>query len=530
MHSVCITLLEQSSPHASHVLRRQTRTDRANHLGIEWLQVAHTCAQAKGLWVVNTLGSATTAHLSVPKRGWIYRLIHSSTARFAILVFGFLTLIFTTLLMLPIASASRTVTPLHDALFTAISAICVTGLSTVNMGTHWSMFGEVTILVAFQIGGIGVLTLASILGLTVTRRLGLQQRLLAATDTNPLRTNRGASESQAIGLGDIGGLLASVAASLLIIEAVLTLLILPRLLADGIAFGTALWQSFYLAASAFTNTGFVPFDTGLTAFSTDVYLLSVLALGVFLGSIGFPVIFALYRYLTGGGWKAHKRLGLHAKLTLTTTLILMVLGWLVIASLEFNNPDTLYSQDFWHTMMSAGYTSVMTRSGGLGIIDPTQMESSTRLVMDMLMFVGGGSASTAGGIKVTTIAVLFLAAWAEARGYNDVQAFGRRIPIEVLRVAVSVVIWGGTIVAVSTITILHMTDEPLDYVLFEVISAFGTCGLSTGLSERLPIEGKYVLAATMWAGRVGTVTLAAAIAATSTRRLYRLPEERPIVG
>lgn len=456
--------------------------------------------------------------------------LHASPARSALLVFTALILLWTALLSLPIATTDGSITPLADAVFTAVSAICVTGLTTLDMTTHWSLFGEIVILAGLQIGGIGVLTLASILGLTITRRLGLKQRLLAASDTNPARTVRGASEQQAIGLGDIGNLLRAVALSLLVIEAALTVLILPRLLLADIPLGTAVWHSFYLAASAFTNTGFVPMAGGLTPYATDAYLLTVLAIGVFLGSIGFPVIFALYRSLTSRGQRGHRRLGLHAKLTLTTTLALVILGWLVIASLEVANPRTFGEQDFWQTMLSSGYMSVMTRSGGLGTVDIADMNGSTRLVIDMLMFVGGGSASTAGGIKVTTLAVLFLAAYAEARGYQDIQAFGRRIPIEMLRLAVSVVIWGASIVVVATITIMHLTDLPLDFVLFEVISAFGTCGLSAGVSELLPDSGKYVLAATMWAGRVGTVTLAAAVAATSHPRLFRFPEERPIVG
>ncbi|KIP52204.1 TrkH family potassium uptake protein [Leucobacter komagatae] len=444
-------------------------------------------------------------------------------------VFTSLVAIWTALLALPIASATGTVTPLADALFTAVSAICVTGLSTVDMATQWSLFGEIVILLGIQIGGVGVLTIASLLGLTVTRRLGLRQRLLVASDTNPNRTARGASESQAVGLGDIGGLLGAVAVSLLVIEAGLTLLITPRLMADGMDFWHALWNGFYLAASAFTNTGFVPLAGGLESYLGDYYLLTVLALGVFLGSIGFPVIFALYRYVVKGSPK-RRHLGLHAKLTLATTLIFVILGWLLITSLEWNNPATLGAEPVGRTLFDAWYMSIMTRSGGLGIIDPSEMNGSTRLVLDMLMFVGGGSASTAGGIKVTTIAVLFLAAYAEARGYQDMQAFGRRIPTEVLRVAVSVLIWGATIVLISTTAIMHIAGTTLDETLFEVISAFGTCGLSTGLSEALPEPGKYILAATMWAGRVGTVTLAAAVAATSRSRLFRFPEERPIVG
>ena len=463
-------------------------------------------------------------------KSWIGSMIHSSPARVALLVFTALILVWTALLSLPIASRAREVTPLADALFTAVSAICVTGLSTVDMATHWSLFGDLLILAGLQIGGIGVLTLASILGLTVTRRLGLRSRLLAAGDTNPMRMGRDVSESQAVGLGEIGGLLAAVATSLVVIELALTVFITPRLIAEGYDFWHALWNGFYLAASAFTNTGFVPLPGGLEPFATDTYLLSVLAVGVFLGSIGFPVIFALYRYVIGGGWRAHKRLGLHAKLTLTTTLLFVVFGWLAIAALEFNNTRTLGSQNLGDTLFSSVYMSVMTRSGGLGVMDPNDMNGSTLLVVDMLMFVGGGSASTAGGIKVTTIAVLFLAAYAEARGYKDMQAFDRRIPNEVLRVAVSVLIWGATIVLAASVAIMHLTGEPLDFVLFEVISAFGTCGLSTGLSGELDDPGKYILAATMWAGRVGTVTLAAAVAATSRSRMFRLPEERPIVG
>lgn len=467
---------------------------------------------------------------SLSQKTWLHALIQSSPARFALLVFSGLILLWTALLSLPLASRTGTMTPLADAMFTAVSAICVTGLSTVNMSEHWSLFGDILILIGIQIGGIGVLTLASILGVTVTRRLGLRQRLLAASDTNPARTSKGASESQAVGLGEMGGLLTAVALSLLAIEAALTMLITPRLLVAGYDFWHSLWYGFYLAASAFTNTGFVPMPEGLEPYATDTYLLIVLALGVFLGSVGFPVIFALYRYVVRSGWHSHKRLGLHSKLTLTTTIAFVILGWIAIGALEADNPGTFGHQNFWQTLMQSGYMSVMTRSGGLGIIDPSEMNGSTMLAMDMLMFVGGGSASTAGGIKVTTIAVLFLAAYAEARGYQNVQVFERSIPNEVIRLAVSIVIWGATIVAGATVTILHLTKLPLDIVLFEVISAFGTCGLSTGLSEALPDAGKYVLAATMWAGRVGTVTLAAAIAATSRRRMFSLPEERPIVG
>lgn len=454
-------------------------------------------------------------------------VLASSPARFAIIVFTVLIGLVTTLLMLPIASASGEPTPFADALFTAVSAICVTGLVTVDMATHWSAFGNVVIVLALQIGGIGVLTLASILGLVVARRLGLRAKLLAASDTNAARARGGpVSESQAVRLGEIGNLLVTVAVSALLIELVLFAVILPRLLLAGLDVWTSIWQGFYLAASAFTNTGFVPLVDGMEQFSADPWMLITIAVGVFLGSLGFPVIFALTRFA-----RFRARLTVHAKLTIVTTLVLILLGMIVILLLEWNNAATLGDQDYANRPLTAFFVSVMTRSGGFSPIDIGAMNGSTLLALDMLMFVGGGSASTAGGIKVTTLAVLFLAAFAEARGDRDMEVFERRIPTDVLRLAVSIVLWGATIVSAASIAILHITKAPLDLVLFDVISAFATCGLSAGLTTNdLPDSVKYILSATMWAGRVGTVTLAASLAAAQRRQLFRRAEERPIVG
>ncbi|MBX9719582.1 MAG: TrkH family potassium uptake protein [Microbacteriaceae bacterium] len=453
----------------------------------------------------------------------------ASPARFAILIFTGLILITTLLLTLPIARAGSGTggAPLADAVFTAVSAISVTGLATVDMASYWSPFGNTVIILAMQIGGIGVLTMASILGLIVARRIGLRAKLIVASDTNTARVHGGpVSESQAVRLGEIGGLLFTVVASAIVIELAITALVVPRLLLEGFDPWTAIWQGFYLSLSAFTNTGFVPFTPGVERFASDPWMLSVLSIAVFLGAIGFPVIFALGRWL-----RYRSRLTIHARITLLTTVILIAVGGLAIAVLEWSNTATLGGQDGLTRPMTAVFTSIMSRSGGLSTIDIGEMNGSTLLVLDMLMFVGGGSASTAGGIKVTTLAVLFFAAVAEARGVDDMEAFERRIPNDVLRLSVSIVLWGATIVATASIIILQLTDEPLDRVLFDVISAFATCGLSTGLtSNELPDAAKYTLAATMWAGRVGTVTLAAALAASQRRQLFRRAEERPIVG
>ena len=211
-------------------------------------------------------------------------------------------------------------------------------------------------------------------------------------------------------------------------------------------------------------------------------------------------------------------------------MLLFFAGAVVFLMLEHSNPKTFGSMDAWDTTFQAFFLSAMTRSGGFAVIDIGDLYGSSIIVGCMLMFVGGGSASTAGGIKVTTLAVLALAVWSEAKGRPSVEAFGRRIPSDVQRVALSVVAWGATIVALSTITIAQISQAPVSDVLFDVISGFATVGLSTGLTAELTDPAVYVMALTIFMGRIGTVTLAATVAATSRSQLYSLPVERPIVG
>lgn len=450
----------------------------------------------------------------------------ATPARFAITIFAALVLVFTVLFSLPIATTSGEQAPFVDALFTAVSVICVTGLSTVDMATYWSPFGHAMVFIGVEIGGIGVLTLASILGLVISRRLGLRQKMLAAGDANPLRLRKGISEGQAVRLGETGALLLTVAVSALVIELGVALLLFPRMLMAGVDPLSAAWESIYISAMAFTNTGFLPTSEGLDPYATDPWFLTVLMIGVFLGAIGFPVIYVLSRNL-----KRPHHWSLHVKLTLVTSILLLVLGALAYFVLEFENPETMAGMDGGQRVLQSFFISSMARSGGFSTIDMHELDGSSLMVTDMLMFVGGGSASTAGGIKVTTLAILFLAAFAEARGREEMEAYERRIPSDVLRLAVSVVLWGSTLVAAASVTLLFITpDERLDFILFDVISAFATCGLSTGFTAGSSDAAQLVLAATMFFGRIGTVTLAAALAASTSRQLFTRPEERPIVG
>ncbi len=441
-------------------------------------------------------------------------IANSSPARLALTTFAVVILIFTALLSLPAASATGQVTPIHQALFTAVSAVCVTGLTVVSTAAHWSFFGQLIILIGIFVGGLGTLTLASLLALVVSKRLGVRGKLIAQEAMN-----------YAGRLGEVGALMRIVILTSVTIEGILALALVPRFLALNEGFWLALWHGIFYAISAFNNAGFTPHSDGIVPYGADLWILVPLMVGVFLGSLGFPVVMGLHQ--SGLRWKTWN---LHTKLTIQVSLILLVAGTVLWGLLEWNNARTIGGMEFGDKITNALFASIMTRSGGFNLVDQNQMDTSTMLLTDALMFAGGGSASTAGGIKVTTIAVMFLAIVAEARGDADVKIYGRTIPEGTMRVAVSVIVAGATLVSVASLLLLQISGESLDRVLFEAISAFATCGLSTNLSAELPPSGVYILTILMFAGRIGTVTLAAALALRQRRQLYHYPEERPIIG
>jgi Trk-type K+ transport system membrane component len=255
-------------------------------------------------------------------RDGVDRFAGAYPARFAIMVFATLNVLFAVLLATPWATASGEPTQPVDAFFQAVSVVCVTGLTVVDMATHWSPFGNAVVLIGVEVGGIGVLTLASILGMTVARRLGLRQRLMAASDSNPSRVRRGVvKEGQAIRLGEVGALLRTVALSVLVFEAALIVLLLPRILMEGKGLLAALYEATYWSFMAFTNSGFVPTAEGLEPYATDPWFLSVMMLGVFIGSLGFPVYFVILRHLS-----APRQWSLHVKITISVSFLLFLAG------------------------------------------------------------------------------------------------------------------------------------------------------------------------------------------------------------
>ncbi|WP_237843336.1 TrkH family potassium uptake protein [Cellulosimicrobium cellulans] len=418
------------------------------------------------------------------------------------------------LLMLPVATTGRAATPL-EALFTATSAACVTGLVVVDTPTFWTPFGQVVILALIQLGGFGVMTVASLLGLLISRRLDLNTRMVAQASTRSVQ------------LGDVRSVLVGVLRVTVAVEGSVALVVAVRLMAGYDASpGEAAWGGVFHAASAFNNAGFALYSDSLITFVADPWICVPLCLAVILGGIGFPVIFELYRHRRA----KPARWSLHTKLTLLTTSILLAAGTALFLVLEWANPHTLGPLSPAGKVLGAFTQSVMARTAGFNSVDTSAMNDGTWLGTDVLMFIGGGSAGTAGGIKVVTFVVLAFVIWSELRGDPDVDAFDRRIAPATQRQAVTVALLGVAAVLVPTLVITATSHHGLDRVLFEVTSAFSTTGLSTGITADLAGPHQLLLVALMFLGRLGPITLGTALALRERPRLFRRPESAAIIG
>ena len=432
------------------------------------------------------------------------------------MVFGFavLVLLGTILLALPVATESGAGAPLMTALFTSTSAVCVTGLVVVDTPTYWSTFGETTILVLIQLGGLGFLTAASLLASTLSRRLGLRNRIALQTET------------KATTLGDLRRLLLGVAAVTVVVEAVATVVLTARFAtATDESLGRSLYLGVFHAISAFNNAGFGLYSDNMVGFVDDAVVCVTLSVAVIIGGIGFPVLLDLLRWD-----RQPQRWSLHTKLTVSTTAVLLVLGPVLVTVFEWSNPGTLGPLDPGGRLLAGWFQGVMPRTAGFNSIDYAEVREQTLLVTDVLMFVGGGSAGTAGGIKVATLAVVALAVWTEVRGDEHVHVYGRRVTGPAQRQALAVTVLGVGLVTAGAFALLITSRFGLDAVAFEAFSAFGTVGLSTGITGRLPESSQGWLIVLMFFGRLGPITVGTALALRERQRRYELPQERPIVG
>ena len=430
---------------------------------------------------------------------------------------GFLAVILvgTGLLMLPWATSEERYTPFVTALFTSTSAVSVTGMAVTDTPNYWNGFGLVMITVLTQLGGLGILTGASLVILAVSRQLGLRNRLLVQAETAEF------------GLGDVRRLLLRIAATVFVTEALMTVVIAARLfLAYDYQPGRALWSAVFHSVQAFNNGGFALYSDGLIAFSRDGWVALPLSIGAIIGGLGFPALFEAVRE-----WRQPARWAVATKLTVWGSVVLTVFGVAYLLVAEWGNPFTIGTFDVPGKLLASFTQIALSRTGGFDVVNVGRLTDESYPMLIGLMFIGGGSASTAGGIKVSTFFLLGFAIWAELRGEPDTTVGRRRVAAASQRQALTVALLSVALVAGGTVGLIGLTSHvSFSAALFEVTSAFSTTGLTVGVSGQLSPPGQYVLIALMYIGRVGPLTLGSAIALNTRRRLYRYPEEQPIVG
>jgi potassium uptake TrkH family protein len=419
----------------------------------------------------------------------------------------------TLLLALPAAREGPYRADPLTALFTATSAVCVTGLIVEDTPNYWSPFGQGVILSMFQVGGFGIMTAATLLTVLVVRRLGLADRLIAQVETKH-------------GIGDVRGVVLRIGATVVLCEALLTLILTGRLWSSyDYTFGDAFWNGMFQAVSAFNNAGFSTYRDSLEGFATDWVINVPTMTTMIIGGMGFPVLFELLRRAG-----RPRTWSIHTRITVLGSAALLAVGFVGTLVLEWTNPATLGPLRVADKALASVFQSVTSRTTGFNTIPTAELRPETWAITDVLMFIGGGSAGTAGGIKVTTFFLLGFVIWSEVRGEREAVVGRRRVSSATVRQALTVALLGAGLVVFGTISLLMLTDEPLDKVLFESVSAFATVGLSTGITGDLPAAGQLVVIVLMFVGRVGTITFASALALRASRRRYRYPEERPIVG
>jgi trk system potassium uptake protein TrkH len=452
----------------------------------------------------------------MPARGLFDRVmagIHNP-AQIVVGAFTSLIVLGAALLRLPFAVDGDVEHPgFVDALFWATSATTVTGLGSTDVAV-FSLFGELVLLALMQLGGFGIMTIGSVLAIVASRRVGLRQRMLAQ------------AEIGAVDMGELRTLLTSIAKITLAVEAGTALVLFVRMATSDDSQSTlrSAYSAVFHAVAAFNNAGISLYSTNLERYANDPFVALPVSFALIVGGIGFPIIIELRRRLRPRQWT------LHTKITLFTTAVLLAFGPAVVLLFEWRNPGTLGGMNVWEKVHAAWFQGVTPRTAGFNTVPIGEMREPTLNVISSLMFIGAGPASTAGGIKVTTFAVLGFAMWSEVRGDADVNMFGRRLPPHALRQALTVALLSVGVVFGTALALNTLTSFTFTQTLFEAASAFGTVGLSTGITTQLGSFEHVLLVLVMLAGRVGPVTFVAALTLRERTRAYRYAQERPIIG
>ena len=449
------------------------------------------------------------------------RKITLSTTQIILLSFLVTILLGSLLLALPISSADGKAVPYLDALFTATTSTCVTGLVTLSTVSTWSVFGQIVILLLIQIGGIGIITIMSGLMMLLNRKMGIGDRLLIQDAFN-LNTMAGLSK-----------FVRNVLFGTLIIEGIGALLYMfvfvPEFGAKGI------WISVFNSVSAFCNAGIdIIAENSLCNYATNPLINLVTSVLIILGGLGYIVWWDVLRVIKNSSSKNRRlfrHLTLHSKIAIVTTLILIFGGGVLIFAFEYGNPATIGEMSLWDKIQVSMFQSVTTRTAGFAMVPQENLTNASSVVSLILMMIGGSPVGTAGGMKTVTIAVLFCSAMATIRNKKNATVFGRCISADSIRKAVAVCVTFIIICLASTVLLMATSDAAALDAVYETVSASATVGLSRNLTATLNTVGKIIIVVTMYFGRVGPISLAVALGSKSeTQNVISEPTEDISIG
>lgn len=448
-------------------------------------------------------------------------------AQIITLAFGFIVATGTTALSLPISRADGKFGFDLNSMFTAVSALCVNGLTVQNTETFWTPFGHLAILLLIKVGGFGIMAFTALLALLVAHRMSLRTSIVSS------------EEHRALVSGDIRGALVRIALVGLAIETLATIILASQFVFSyGFKLGDALWYGIFHSVSAFNNAGMSLYGDNLMRFDADPIILLTLSLEVCLGSIGFPVLLEVgrhvYKFIQDKRSKSRFSTLMHwslsTRIVLTGTLILILFGMIYLGLLEWNNPATLGPMPVWQKLLNIFVLSVMPRTAGFNSVDIGQMASESWLGMDILMFIGGGSGGTAGGLKIATMAVLIFIVLGEIRNSSAVNIGKRRLPRSVQRQALTLLFLYSFLLVWAVVVLNLITDFGTDELLFEASSALSATGLSTGITAQLPAGAQVLIMFLMFIGRVGPTLVASSLAVRIGKGFIQYPKERPTIG
>lgn len=414
------------------------------------------------------------------------------------------------LLSLPFFTKSGQATPLVDSLFVAASASCVTGLTPVNTLEHWNTYGHILIIILIQIGGLGVMSLASIIPLILGKKIGMKSRQILKEQLNV--------ESLEGMIVLFKYVLAFTFGTEILGAILLSIKFIPLYGA-----GTGIWYAIFHSISAFCNAGFDILGDSIFPFRDDLLINLTLSFLVIVGGLGFVVTSELFRR------RSFKKLSTHSKLVIMVSGILLIFGTVMFLFLE-NEDGVLQYESLKGSILESFFQSVVARTAGFYSVDLSQIKDSTALMLMGLMFVGGSPGSTAGGIKTTTLGVLFLSTHAVVRGESEPVVFGRHISTETVRKALAIFLVSIFIILSVSFMLTITESAPLVDILYETVSALATVGASKGMTPHLTDAGKNLITLCMYLGRIGPMTMAFAFGMKAKKSLIRYPESFISIG